>query len=134
MITCGVMIYRLIIWILHMNYWTLSVLQENVIFRARKRDRLQMISLLKIFSWLNWMKRFRSKTLRQRYSSRQFQTFKKFQKPLLDAQKKTNSCWNKKWSYEGQCTEKSIHWEAGKIGQNPYKKSFFLRKNIQYKW
>ena len=25
-------------WVLHMNYWTLSVLQENVIFRTRKRN------------------------------------------------------------------------------------------------
>ena len=57
--TCGVMICRLMMWILHVNYWTLPVLQENGIFRARKRDLWQKKSLLKIFSWLNWMKRFR---------------------------------------------------------------------------
>ena len=29
------------IWILHMNYWTLSVLQENIFSRVRKRDHWQ---------------------------------------------------------------------------------------------
>ena len=40
------------------EYWILSVLQENIISRARKRDHWQRKSLLKIVSWLNRMKRF----------------------------------------------------------------------------
>ena len=40
------------------EYWILSVLQENIIFKARKRDHWQRKSLLKIVSWLNRMKRF----------------------------------------------------------------------------
>ena len=52
------MICRLMMLILHVNYWTLSVLQENIIFRASKRDSWQRKSLLKIVNWLNWMKIF----------------------------------------------------------------------------
>ena len=39
-ITCGHMVCRLMIWILHVNYWTLSDLQENVFFQSQKMRSL----------------------------------------------------------------------------------------------
>ena len=42
---------------------------------------------------------------------------KRFRQGIFGCSERANSCWNEKWSYEGQW-----HWETGKIGQNPCKK------------
>ena len=133
MITCGVMICRRMIWILHLNYWILSVLQGNFIFRARNKDCWQRKSLLKTpIGWIEW-RDFEVNHWGNAVQVNNFRPSKNLRQGIVGCSEKTNFCWNEKWNYKDQCTKKSSHWET-RIGQNFCKEKVFIEKKDLLQW